>query len=479
MAQRKSDRSISLLRLGNPWLVGHNISRVVPVFSLQNVLAPDFERDAHFQAIKDLTQNVEAAGTVAKRVAIPKSAYAELEQTAFGIVSPERRVFAKYATVNGPKVKSAHKEGAPFPLLGGLSTSTGSDDGLGKQMRQLLEQLPTDWQARLGRLFLPEQPKDPVTAFAFALLDSPPGQKIIGSKPPAGKPLTGLNKSVAEFVDALIVDTQEGDRISAIRNLAYGIYLGSVIRMVSGPIIASTRKSPLVLAYAGLPPGDQGSPLVRLAIKSYQDWISASWKATIDLTAAQIDRSKIKKTKNAVDELTTKLRTALAVSIPKTKELTTLMELLEPSIRQHARHGTKNWLNAAIDDAPIEFPQYELSRRVRGLGTSIGFVGPDRGRGSARMLFDTPLLGVLVKGLVPQRRMSLDQFVSTVADRLGIVLGPGLDDELVDRVTVSGNGALDPFELLRTNQDLLRERLLRVGLARSYSDSHTEVFADA
>src|SRR4051794_27011449 len=117
----KSVRSVGLLRLGNPWLVGKNVSRIVPVYSLQNILAPDFQKDVNFQAAKDLTQNVQsvAGGLLGRRITVPQSAYAELEQTAFGILSPERRVFAKFASINGQKMKCAHAEGAPFPLLGG------------------------------------------------------------------------------------------------------------------------------------------------------------------------------------------------------------------------------------------------------------------------------------------------------------------------------------------------------------------------
>ena len=34
-------------------------------------------------------------------------------------------------------------------------------------------------------------------------------------------------------------------------------------------------------------------------------------------------------------------------------------------------------------------------------------------------------------------------------------------------------------DVLRQNQEALRQRLIRVGLASSYSDSHTEVFPNA
>jgi hypothetical protein len=248
--------------------------------------------------------------------------------------------------------------------------------------------------------------------------------------------------------------------------------------MVSGPIIYAKRKPHLVLAYAGLPPGAQNDPLVRMAIRSYQDWISQSWRYTSELITTAIDRVKIKGTSDPIDNLSTKVRTVLADQM-KPLELDTLMSLLEKSFQNHAKKGTSQWLEEVISERPLEFPQHELARRVRGLGTSIGFAGPDRGYGSARLLFDTPLLGVLVRGLVPIGRLPLDKFISLVAERFGIVLGPGVDDELVDKLPTPANSGLDKFEILKSNQDLLRERLLRVGLARVYSDSHTEVFGDA
>lgn len=480
MALKKSVRSIGLLRLGNPWLVGKNVNRIVPVYALQNVLAPSFQKDANFQAAKNLTQNALYASTAfGDKISVSSAAHTDLEQTVFGILSPERRVFAKFAKDGEKLVKCAHGEGAPFPLTGGFVTATGSDDGLGKRVRELLESLSTDWNHRLTRLLLPSQPHDPVTAFAFALLAEPPGRKVDGTALAPNRALTGLSKSVADFVDALIIDAQSGDRISVIRNLAYGVYLGGVIRMVSGPVLSGRKKLPHVFAYAGLPPGDQSDPAVRLAITSYQDWISASWHETTKAIAEKIDRANIKKSGSAAENLAAKLRVALADQIPKAEELNTLISMLEPAIKTGAKHGTEKWLSTVLDVSPLDFPQHELSRRVRGLGTSIGLIGPDRGAGSARMLFDTPLLGVLVRGLVSSGRMPLDEFVSTVANRLGIVLGPGINDELVDKVSGNGNSGLDKFEILKINQDLLRERLLRVGLARSYSDSHTEVFADA
>src|SRR5262249_9726246 len=100
------------------------------------------------------------------------------------------------------------------------------------------------------------------------------------------------------------------------------------------------------------------------------------------------------------------------------------------------------------------------------------------GTGSPRLLLDTPILGVLVRGIVGVGAMEFDDFISKVAERFGIVLGLGKDDSLADRMEAIGSDGHDAYEILVRNQELLREGLLRAGLARAYSDAHTEVYND-
>src|SRR5690606_13133967 len=51
-----------------------------------------------------------------------------------------------------------------------------------------------------------------------------------------------------------------------------------------------------------------------------------------------------------------------------------------------------------------------LTQRIRGLATKIGFAAPDKGRGGVRIALDTPLLAVLVNGLVASGSMGFEQF---------------------------------------------------------------------
>ena len=132
-----------------------------------------------------------------------------------------------------------------------------------------------------------------------------------------------------------------------------------------------------------------------------------------------------------------------------------------------------------MDAKQVRFSKTEFARRVRSLGANIGFVGPDRGFGNPRLFLDTPLLGVLAQGVIG-KRSSVDfrRFVTELSQRFGLVLGLGEDDSIADQIDLVGSGGLDPDEILSRNQKNFRERLVRVGLARTYSDSHTEVIAD-
>src|SRR5262245_61347011 len=116
MAAKGSNKTIEFVRFGNPWLVGKNVNRVVPIYALHNVLAPDFDRDATLQAIKHAAFDVRKAldAGLRDRIAISDHEDSDLEQTVFGLLAPERRVFRDKA--NG----GASTYGALFPMVAAL-----------------------------------------------------------------------------------------------------------------------------------------------------------------------------------------------------------------------------------------------------------------------------------------------------------------------------------------------------------------------
>ena len=132
-----------------------------------------------------------------------------------------------------------------------------------------------------------------------------------------------------------------------------------------------------------------------------------------------------------------------------------------------------------VEHPSIKFTQAEMARRVRSLAANIGLAGPDRGTGNPRLVIDTPLLGVLVRGMLGRETMEFRSFIKELTDRFGLVIGPGLDEGVIDRANIIGSSGTDPLDVAFGNQERFRQRLIRVGLARAYSDSHTEVLANA
>jgi hypothetical protein len=161
----------------------------------------------------------------------------------------------------------------------------------------------------------------------------------------------------------------------------------------------------------------------------------------------------------------------------RARDVQSIIDVLEKRIESGPLSQT--WCREVLESRAVGFRRSEYARRVRSLGANIGLTGPDRGTGSPRLLVDTPLLGVLVRGIVGSGSMEFDDFVSEVAKRFGLVFGVGTEESIADKLESVGSDGYDTYEILQRNQELLRERMLRAGLARSYSDSHTEVFTDA
>src|SRR5262249_45224763 len=256
----------------------------------QNLLAPDVDRDSNIQqAIKHLAFdiNMAAEGGPADRIPHDSKGRESLSETAFGLLSPERRIFRDRAK------GGARKGGALFPLLGGLAAATGSDDGLGRRLREQMESFDTDWRERLVELFFPKASRDPGTAFASILLGGSAGAaKKADLSKVAKKRLSAFDRACCEFVDNLISPHADASRISAIRNLATGSYLITLIEMIAAVCALKSKKVPLVFVYGGMPPGESGDPIIRAACQSFQQWVTRSWQTTSEAIVDAMDATK-------------------------------------------------------------------------------------------------------------------------------------------------------------------------------------------
>jgi hypothetical protein len=248
--------------------------------------------------------------------------------------------------------------------------------------------------------------------------------------------------------------------------------------MVAGPATKRNKGLPLVFAYCGLPPGRSSEPLVRAACKSFQTWISASWKSTVELAYEEIAGAAHLPNAKGADKLRQQIHGLLQDRLgTRQRDIDSVLSALENRVTRGKLSVA--WVREVFESKAVGFKKSELARRVRSLGANIGFTGPDRGTGSPRLILDTPILGVLVRGIVGVGTMEFDDFVSEVASRFGVVMGLGKDDSIADKMDAIGSDGYDAYEILERNQEMLRERLLRAGLARAYSDAHTEVYNDA
>lgn len=454
-------------------MVGGNVNRIAPLYVLHNLIAPDFESHPDQGALRDLAINAEIAARSALRERIPtqESSRSELSRTSYGVFAPDRRIF------HNKKTGGAYADqGAPFPVVGGLATRTASDDGLGRRLRELIECKQTDWQDRLRLLFLPEASQDPVTGFATLLLGGTPGSAR-DDAPEASDhaPQNPLDEACANFIDNLIVPQKDARRIGVVRDLAIGAFLMSIVRLVAGPVVESGKHIPLVFVFGGIPPGNTHDALVHAAYRSFDAWISASWRATAEGMARRISATPTLSDADMHGRRGQSLKILLAESLgQKTSDIDGIIA----SMTQDSSHAVQDealWCRQLMASKTVSFPPSQLSRRIRNLGSKVGFAGPDRGRANPRLLMDTPLLGVISKGVVGQDTMEFREFVTQLTTRFGLVVGPGVEEEVVDRIDLAGSDGYNAFEILANNQEIFRERLLRTGLARSYSDSHTEV----
>lgn len=462
---------IEIVRISNEWMVGTNVNRVVPIYSLHNVVAPDFTKVERLHSIKNLMFDAAMAlPELESVISVTTEDFADLQETTRGLLSPESRVF------RNNKTGGASEQGAVFPIFGGLAESTGSDDGLGKRIRMLLERHESNWQSELGLLMQPKSIVDPATAFAVKLvgdqLSHATPRNLVNQKNPLG----GIDEACAQFIDNLLDLRKDDNRIPAIRRLAIGIFFTALMRMVSGVVTDSGKELPSVFVFCGLPPGGSYDPLVRAASKSFTSWVQSSHSSTVQQLYKKMSSAAFLPGADKDEQLRQKLRSALNDRGLTSRAIDEIMPKVEEAF--DGQGLTEEWCKRVLETKAVGFKKAELARRVRSLGANIGFAGPDRGT-LPRLIVDTPLLGVLARGIVGSKSMAFEDFVTELHTRFGLVVGIGVDDSVADRLGNVGFEGLDPYEILQRNQEILRERMIRTGLARMYSDSHTEVFGNA
>ena len=125
------------------------------------------------------------------------------------------------------------------------------------------------------------------------------------------------------------------------------------------------------------------------------------------------------------------------------------------------------------------YPVGKWEKAVHSVGQRVGAAGPEQStRGGYRFVLETPILTLLVQATLSEEEnkagVLFDKWIDRVFDQFGIVLGKGTQPRIVDLMTRLQSKEL-VLDLLKENQKLLRERMLRGGLAVEFSDGQTVV----
>jgi hypothetical protein len=368
-----------------------------------------------------------------------------------------------------------------------LAETTGSDASLGLRLRALIDSVDPAVQQRIFDLINNAQTtNDPCTNFIRTIIGSNGATSTFAVVPPpptndagrASLPHSEFDTHCVEFIGNLLENGSSGERISSIRRLAWGCYFIAIMQLVTGPSVrlAGHRgELPLVMAFGDLPPGSPSDASAELASKSFVAWANASYRATAGIMARQFEKVTVVGHQSA--PRLQQLRDALiwdSSGDRRTPQILACGRLDKLSSIPGAMTTTIDWCHAIMEHDDLAFGAAEWRRRLRVLCNKIGFAAPDRGA-TTKLVFDTPLLEVIVSGIAGSTTMTFQEFVDALAYRFGLVVGPGSDGELADRLKRSIGDPGDTEHTLRMNEDQLRRRLLRVGLARAHSDSHTTV----
>jgi hypothetical protein len=366
-------------------------------------------------------------------------------ELAESLLNPDRRIFKD-------KSGGIHNDGAIFPVTGDVIRNA-SDDGLGRQLRNILDSSNPEWSTPLRPLLFPDQSDaDAPLLVMQAILTS---RGTWRQAPHTLHEYHGpdYNDRLVKFVTNLITSKHKWCRLNVIRELALGAFTLATLQTLQYNLVKDGTTHFPVLCYAGLPPGNLGNPIVKACSDSWNSAVTTSYvKQTAELQSILDD---------------------------KTYRVTRL-ELFKKQNPKFQLADAAKLLSSHVDANTLldklEYTQREFSRRLKSLGANVGVAGPDGGSTNPRFYLDTPLLGVIVRGIVGDGAIELDEFVTEVYRTLGLVLGAGCDglimNEFSHRQLLTDR---DLYTLLTTNTELLRERLIRTGLARTYSDSHTEV----
>src|SRR5262249_49593272 len=154
-------------------------------------------------------------------------------------------------------------------------------------------------------------------------------------------------------------------RISAIRNLAIGSYLVSIIEMVAGICAVKDKAPPCVFVYGGLAPGHSEDPFVRAGCQSFISWVSTSLQSTCQGIIERMDAAPTLPKSTLTEKREQQLKQLLAAQLQnRTKDVDDLVKALSHFYKQKTTGA--DWVRHVMESKKVvKFSKTELARRVR------------------------------------------------------------------------------------------------------------------
>jgi hypothetical protein len=417
--------------------------------------------------VRALVREYEADGTLSwlsqSIIADPKRRHQFAD--ALGIViNPDKRMFPK--------------SGSFFPLHAALVDRNFSDDGFGRDIWQLVSSCQKDALVVLKALLSSAGSEDGLCALGAAIGAGYEASVEHSHETPwpwlqeKASPLaTEFSNWLADLVLNPVVRDQVRVRSVRLASLSRAIACAAFLTSLRAPEL-STKKAKVwselapLFVYGGVPPGRSRDLAVRLSSRSFEAVVEAQLDSLRGLVYRRLEGARIPK------------------QTPRGHELDAMLTVAFPGIPVSLREAAVAEIRWNEDCSKVAkqlsraiYPPGHLESAYRTIGRMIGLAGPDRGAGAPRFLLETPMLALLVSATAePDRAVSYENWLDTVYERFGIVLGIGEQTDAVEILQPLGfGGSLE--QAVEHNHDLLRRRLVQSGLATEYSDGETEVHA--
>ena len=472
------------LRARIPFMLGPNPDRVSPVHVLNGFIRTAFgssragDRLTRFiggdvNALRELTGEWDERDIQ------------EFREVLSAVFDPDGNVF-------GPDFG-----GSPLPVHGALATNDPSDDGFGGLLWALINSVDDgSYSSRLEGLFFRTDASDPVTAIALILAKE--------SLPPKAKQPSTMTSTTAWFADPankagrmaaehyvafLSRLTEAGDatkRLYQIQHLGRGLFLIATLATLYGPQLGAAQGDadtfddfgPIVV-FAGQPPGRNEEPIVQMAIRSFSLAVERHLEGIVKVLEQLVQEmpvpSQLPREYPRVLYAIEALEQQGTLRKDASKILSSFISVGRSGMGTTDIHEQCENLVHAVYSAASERNSFGwVASGLRQMGRKIGLTGPERGRGEPRFVAETPLLGTLVAGICGRQSMPFERFVTRVRRELGLYFGPGEDDYVVELRGVRQSLGM-AYRYFKENEEALRARLVAAGLAKEYSDSHTEV----